>query len=473
MTRRWLAPLLILQGFTHLVWLSPSAHSGQAAIPWMMNRGLRLFGEIWEQHAPGASLLGAAAQSLLPFIEMALLLKLLNTALVLALTLLIYQLAKRLSGGEAAGLLAALVWAWWVPVYGNVMLYFDTLLGLCVMLALLIGCGQSGNLSRRQLIAMGLAMGAATLFKQHAWLALAIMALWLLTRAGRRGLLIYLAAALALPLLQWLILAAQGLLEGYIYWNWTFNLAGTMDGEPLDGDLFRKLLLSNLLVFPVLLGALRGGDGRLRLLMLMWLAALALLYPRFGEIHAMAHLPFTAVMSGLTLHWIAGGLTSWRSWDRTRMTLAGLALGIGLGWLWTGAVSYIPTPVGPGAALAHDEFAELVARWQPQIQPGDTLFILPQTDSTPQLHPMTGLPPPGRWIKGWRWYFRPDFVLETLTAEWQADPPTWIAVFPDLIEAGGPGILALLDIVDADYALQFTSGDIYHHGSAQIYRLPG
>ena len=187
----------------------------------------------------------------------------------------------------------------------------------------------------------------------------------------------------------------------------------------------------------------------------------------------MAHLPFTAVMSGLTLHWIAGGLTSWRSWDRTRMTLAGLALGIGLGWLWTGAVSYIPTPVGPGAALAHDEFAELVARWQPQIQPGDTLFVLPQTDSTPQLHPMTGLPPPGRWIKGWRWYFRPDFVLETLTAEWQADPPTWIAVFPDLIEAGGPGILTLLDIVDADYALQFTSGDIYHHGSAQIYRLPG
>ena len=107
MTRRWLAPLLILQGFTHLVWLSPSAHSGQAAIPWMMNRGLRLFGEIWEQHAPGASLLGAAAQSLLPFVEMALLLKLLNTALVLALTLLIYQLAeaaqRRGSGGSAGG----------------------------------------------------------------------------------------------------------------------------------------------------------------------------------------------------------------------------------------------------------------------------------------------------------------------------------------------------------------------------------
>ena len=113
-------------------------HSGQVAIPWMMNRGLRLFGEIWEQHAPGSSLLGAAAQALLPMMDPALLVKLLNTALVLALTLQIYQLAKALSGKESAGLLAALTWAWWAPVYGNIMLYFDTLLAACVLLALLI-----------------------------------------------------------------------------------------------------------------------------------------------------------------------------------------------------------------------------------------------------------------------------------------------------------------------------------------------
>ena len=51
--------------------------------------------------------------------------------------MLIYLLAKRLAKSEPAGILAALVWVWQAPVYGNVMLYFDTLLALCVLAALL------------------------------------------------------------------------------------------------------------------------------------------------------------------------------------------------------------------------------------------------------------------------------------------------------------------------------------------------
>ena len=271
MARRWLLLLLIAQGLTHLFWLSPAVHSGQVAIPWMMNRGMRLFGEIWEQHAPGSSLLGAAAQTLLPMMDPALLVKLLNTALVLALTLLIYQLAKALSGKESAGLLAALTWAWWAPVYGNIMLYFDTLLAACVLLALLITYRGASAPSRRQLIAIGLLMGAATLFKQHAWLALGIVGIWLALWESRRAWLIYAISALIPPLLLWLILAGQGLFDSYLYWNWTFNLAGTMDGVPLDGDFFRKLLLSNMLVIPFALLAWRT-ERRQLLLVLMWLA---------------------------------------------------------------------------------------------------------------------------------------------------------------------------------------------------------
>ena len=137
MTRRLLFPLILFQALSHLFWLSPAAHSGQLAIPWMMNRGKTLFADIWEQHAPGSSLLGAAAQALLPM-DPALLIKVLNTILVVALTLLIYHLATRLSGKPSAGALAALYWVWWEPVYGNIMLYFDTLLALCVLLALIV-----------------------------------------------------------------------------------------------------------------------------------------------------------------------------------------------------------------------------------------------------------------------------------------------------------------------------------------------
>ncbi len=469
--RFWLFPLLILQTLTHLFWLSPSAHSGQVAIPWMMNQGKTLFADIWEQHAPGSSLLGAAAQSLVA-IDPALLVKLLNTLLVLVLTLLIYQLAKQLSGKTAAGILAALVWAWWEPVYGNVMLYFDTLLALCVLCALLIYSHRRTGPSSRQLIALGLCLGLATLFKQQAWLAVLLMCLWLLLRERKwQSWLLFVAAALALPLLQWVLLWQQGLLNSYIDWNWAFNLSGAMDGVPLDGDLFRKLLLSNLLVFPFALLARQGEDKRQWLLLLMWLATLTLLYPRFGEIHAMAHLPFSAVMSGIVLAQLLPLLRNFRAGDMPATILAGLLVGIGIGWLWTGAVTYIPTELGPGRILAYDEFRDLAAELKARKQTGDTLFLLPQTDSTPQLHPMTDMLPPGSWVKGWRWYFQPPEVLPTLTREWEAKPPDWVVVFPQLTESGAPGILALLEIVDQRYSLVLETGAIFGHGPAEIYQL--
>ena len=471
MARRLLLPLLIIQTLTHLFWLSPAVHSGQLAIPWMMNQGKALFGDIWEQHAPGSSLLGAVAQALLP-IDPALLIKILNTALVVALTALIYQLAIRLSGKPSAGGLAALYWVWWEPVYGNIMLYFDTLLALCILLALTVYWHSEERPSLKRIALMGALMGAATLFKQHAWLAVAIVGVWLLTTENRKTLLVYALAALALPALQWLALGAQGLLDSYIFWNWTFNLRGFMDGVPLDGDLFRKLLLGNLLVFPFALLALKRDRRPLLLLVLIWLATLTALYPRFGEIHGMGHLPFAAVMSGMVLAWALPPVVDPRQWQLAQTLLAGLALGIGIGWLWTGAVSYIPTSMGPGATLAYDEFDPVVAQLLAESVAEDTLFVLPETDSTPQLHARTGLLPPGTWIKGWRWYFRPEFVLPTLQDEWAAQPPTWVIVFPDMIPAGEPGILQLLEIVQGDYQLRFTVDDIFDHGPAQVYRLP-
>lgn len=472
MQRVGLIGILILQALTHLFWLSPSTHSGQVAIPYMMNRGMVLFGNLWEQHAPGSSLLGALAQQLLP-LEPVLIVKVLNTLLVLVITLLVYRLAIQLTqGNRLAGLATALVWFWWEPVYGNVMLYFDTLLALCILLVLVTYFHQLEKPSLPQIIVIGLVMGLATLFKQHAWLAVGLMGLWLLIVHRHPKIWItYGICALIIPLIQWGILASQGLLDSYIFWNWDFNLSGYMDGVPLTGDFFRKLLLSNIFVFPFLLVALRNEKRLYLLIILMWLATLVVLYPRFGEIHAMGHLPFTAVMSGIVLAEILPEIRTWHTWDIPQQTIAGLSLALGIGWLWTGAVTYIPTQLGAGATLAYDEFKPLVAQLQPQITPDDSLFILPETDSTPQLHPMTGLLPSATWIKGWNWYFEPDFVLPTLLDEWQSNPPTWIIVFPDLVASGQPGIDALLEIVGERYTLEFTVEDIFLHGNAEVYRL--
>lgn len=468
-TRLALLMLLLLQAGAHLFWLSPSAHSGQVAIPWMLTRGMTLFGDIWEQHAPGASLLGAAALWLLPLTP-ALAIKVLNTLLTLAFTLLIFLLAQRVSGRQSAGLAAAFVWAWWEPVYANVMLYFDSLLALCVMLALLLYWGGGGGLSARRAAGIGLILGAATLFKQHAWLSLALMALWLLLTERRRLLLPYLAAAVALPLLQWAFLWAGGLWDNYLFWNWTFNLAGYMDGVPLDGDFFRKLLLSNILVLPF--AALAWARARRELLLLaLWLAALSLLYPRFGEIHAMGHLPLAAVMSGSLLATLLPSFRQPPPWDAPRIALAGLAAALGIGWLWTGAVSYIPTELGAGKTLAWHEFDALAAELNGRKAPGDTLYILPQTDSSPQLHPRTDMLPPGTWVKGWRWYFRPAQVLPQLLAEWAREAPTWVVVFPAFIRDDDAEIRRLLAWVQREYHWRFAIDGIFAHGRADVYRL--
>src|SRR5690606_13708542 len=144
-------------------------------------------------------------------------------------------------------LLAGLVWAWWEPVYGNVMLYFDTLLALCIVLAMVIYYHRDNHLSLVQVIAIGLLMGLGTLFKQHAWLAVTILGLWLIVVHRHPKISItYGLTELVIPLIQWGVLLSQGLFESYLFWNWEYNLSGYMDGVPLAGDFFRKLLLSNM-----------------------------------------------------------------------------------------------------------------------------------------------------------------------------------------------------------------------------------
>ncbi len=80
-------PLIVLIAFqtiTQLFWLPTAAHSGQVAIPWMMNQGKLLFGHLLEQHAPGSTLIAALAQRLLPLEPLAVA-QILNVLLLLAL----------------------------------------------------------------------------------------------------------------------------------------------------------------------------------------------------------------------------------------------------------------------------------------------------------------------------------------------------------------------------------------------------
>ncbi len=468
--------VLLVQTLTHLAWLPISAHSGQVAIPWMMNQGRTLFGDLLEQHAPATSLIAALAQRVVGG-DPVLVDRLLNLLLVLALTLLIFNLARHLAG-TVAGVIAALIWFWWEPVYGNVLFYFDSLVGLMIMLALTAWI----SLERRQPgwfapVIAGLLLGGATLAKQHAWLGLALFGLWLLL-THRRLTTAYVVGALILPLAAVLVTVAQGTFADYIYWNWTFNLSGLMDALLPTGDLVRKLLLSNLFVPAFVLLALRQAVPQRRNLWLLiaalWLSTTVDLLPRFSDDQAMAHLPLASVIGGVVLALLLPAIRSlprrWRQITTAEAVLVSVGVMALLAWLWTGIAVYGSAPLGHAGIPAYDEFQPLAVALKQVSQPGDTLFVLPETDSTPQIHVVADLLPPSTWIKGWSWYFEAPGVLNRLSSEWQADPPTYIVYFPDLIAVGQPGIAQLVAFMNDQYEFVETVPAIVFHGDAIIYR---
>jgi len=477
-----LTTLILFQAASHLLWLSISAHSGQVAIPYMMNRGMALFGTLWEQHAPAASTIAAIAQRLLPFIAPVDVARLLNLLVVAAITVLVYRLAARLAGDRpAAGIAAALFWVWWEPVYGNILFYFDTLLGLCACVAVLIWVEQGRRRPIAAAACAGLCMGLATLAKQHGWAAAVLFGAFILIYA-RRAFAAYVIGALTFPLIAIGWVSISGNLERYLYWNWGFNFSGLMDSDPLTGDFLRKLALSNLFVLPFALLLVRSTAPRRGLLLLLiWAGAALTLLPRFGIIHAMAHLPFAAVMAGVVVSsLIPKGLTPFAGWIAamralrpTDGALIGILAVVGIATLWTGAVVYVPNTLGRAAVPGYDEFAPLVARMAERQSADDTLFILPETDSTPQIHMMTGLLPPGLWVKGWRWYLEAPGVSASVFDAWAIDPPDWIIVFPDLVVVGAPAITPFTAWVSARYRVVDTVPDVVFHGDAVIYqRIP-
>lgn len=491
-----LGSILLFQAITHLTWLSISAHSGQVAIPYMLNQGLSLFDTVWEQHAPGTSLIMTLAQRVLP-LEPITLARLLNLVVVGTITLLVYRIASTLvNNSPMAGIAAALFWAWWEPVYGTVLFYFDTLLGLCVCVALLIWVEQGKRRPFAAAFGAGLWMGLATLMKQHAWPALILFGLYLfgespseggrgesgtqksgyLRRAG------YWVGALLPPLILIGVVGLQGNLERYLYWNWGFNFSGLMEGAPLTGDFVRKLTLSNLFAAPLgLLMFRRAAPKRFWILLfLLWASTTLTLIPRFNHFHAMAHLPFAAIIAGVVVgtlvgetnkpasHWISN-LPHTLTRD---LVLIGLLLAVGAAIFGTGIVVYIPNVMGRAAIPAYDEFDLLARRLSALSAPGDRLFVLPETDSTPNLHVITGLLPPRTWIKGWRWYLEAPGVIDHLLTEWAQSPPDWVIVFPDLLAESQPEIGSLYQWVIAHCEMVETIKGVVFHGDAVIYRLP-
>lgn len=481
-----LSLILILQTITHLAWLSVSGQVGQLTIPYLMSQGLPLYTTLAENRPPADAALIALLFRLLPSVEPVLLVRALNLALILAITLLVYALARRLSPHRFAGLAAALVWFIWEPTYANLLAYFDTWVGLLFALAVLAWLALER--SPRTWIAplvCGVLLGLATLFKQPAWAGVILFGGWLVIGARSThpirvslpafviGVLIPVGAAFGL-------FALAGGLSDYIFWNFERYVGGIPNGQPFTGEFFRKLLLTNIVAPAFVLLALQKPDRRWWLVIVLWFAGGATLFPNFGEIYVLGHLPLLAVMSGIGLAAAVDALDlpalrRPRAWletaDAGRLALVGLGIAIALGWGWTAGAIYAPSPLGRAKIPAHDEFIPVAEHLAPQVAPDDTLYVLPMGDGSAQLHLLLDLLPPGMWSTSHNVFLDVPGFTERLLSEWNANPPDWIVAFPEQYAQYQPGIAPLIDFLEAHYTMIDQVEAVPFNGDAVIYRL--
>ncbi len=127
-----LVGILAAQLALHLFVTTSAGQVGLMTIPWLLNAGGTLYGDVLEHRAPGLAWTIALAGRVVP-LEPAPLLLLLDTLLVLGLSVAVYALALRLTGRMAGALAALVTWAWWTPSYGNIRFYYDSVLGAALL----------------------------------------------------------------------------------------------------------------------------------------------------------------------------------------------------------------------------------------------------------------------------------------------------------------------------------------------------
>lgn len=475
--------VMVGQVITHWFWLTIATQVGLITIPYLMNEGGVLYVDVLEHRAPALAYVVAFFQRALPMDEVQLL-RGLNLLLVLLISLMVYALSYVLSNQNkgVAGLSAVVFWALWEPAYGNILFYFDSVLGLMILLAVFLWVMLNQRLPLVGVALLsGLALGSGTLVKQHGWAAVVLFGLWVLIwgAANRRRWLVvmgYSVGVLILPLMMVGYYASIGHLDAYIYWTYTFNLSGSVPPLPPTSAYVYKMLLTHIFL-PVgaLLAWREYRDNKMWLLLIMmWLAGSVTLLPKFGEIHTMTQLPILAVLSGMVIailwrdvqfKWNVHGWL--QNASLSTVGLVGVLAFVLVGWLWAVMISYVPVAGIRAGVIAHDEFVPLADRLNELKADGDTLFVLPALDGNPQLHLMTGMLPPSTWTTTHECMLCAPNLTEQLLAEWDASPPTYIVYFPDLVnplQALDP----VLAFMEERYEPLETFGDVLFNGEAII-----
>jgi hypothetical protein len=164
-------------------------------------------------------------------------------------------------------------------------------------------------------------------------------------------------------------------------------------------------------------------------------------YPRFSFFHLAATLPLLAVVSAMTLVYLA------RLHNPVHFIALGLALVLPVFWLATAGSAYRPvmTAGAPPYVYEYSDLAPLAQQIQARIPLGASVYLFPDDESTSNLYYLLGKLPPRFWIFHYSWNLM-DWTIIKILNTLAEQPPDWVIYFPGHqdIEARAPDILAYL-----------------------------
>jgi len=465
-----LATLILIKVISYTLVLFPiSLTLGQGIDPWLIAHGKTLYVNIIDHRPPLIAYLIAFVQPLFGG-------NTLNTALVLHILTIcvsllgVYVVSIRLTHKPLIASLSILYFAALDSVFNNVLFTYEVALGLiyCLIMVCLL---DPTKITRLRLLIVGMLMGLSCFVKPQTVFVGGVIGLWLLVEPQTRKRVAWYVVGGVIPVAAiWGAYFIAGMFKDYWYWNFTFNQRyGFSDLTVITGDFIRRMLLIHIWLVPLALLAwqrFRTRDSLARyygLLIGMCLVTFAFQLPRSGEMHAAAGLPMVSIAAGIVI------ATLWH--DRRESLMGfGLAVGVVLVVAVNVATSYIPTPAGFRAILGVNDLQPVVDWLDANSAANDSLFVIPEGDSTSQLHVFANRLPPDTYAILNEVTLLDPQVQNRLLSEWQRTPPDWIVYFPAIAKKAFPASAQpLLDYLDAKYVPLHTIPNLLFYGDAIIY----
>jgi len=390
------------------------------AYSWFTSKGEVMYRDYFEHRPPLLEFISAPVVLLFgPSLGA---LRLLPAAAMLGTAILVFIIARKLYG-ENAAVLSCAAFALGEPLFFGFQFLAEPFLSLALAAsAALIIFRSAGKEGGTWLALAGIASGAALLLKPQAIIFIAAAAAILYLDSRKPApVLAFIAGALAVFLPVCAYFALNGALTAFLYHAYAFSILeanGTYAHLAPSSAYDAALLL--FLFFPALAYAVsltilsKSVSLRNKLILFAWLASsLAFAFPRLDTFHLLPALPALAVMP-----WNVGGPVR-----------RGVALGFALIIIAALALVLFSTG-GEDSRIALDKHA--AAYLASRTQPDEKIFVAP---FTPQVYAYANRGHASKYLSLGPWFMGPEMEREVI-GELEAEKPRYIYYMNGTFEQG-------------------------------------